>query len=147
MLEEAGATLLALPSRGPTTRLRTSGLDWARDAATVLAPGSGPPQTRPPAPSPAAIDRMDRTLAWLALIPDSSFVLRRIAGARALVHPLTGRYLFPWRRLGAAVGADHKAVQRWHQQAMLVICTALNNPDPPRARGGAPASRGRQRAP
>lgn len=128
MLEDAGTTLLALPNRGYTTRLRTGGLDWVRDAGAVLAPGSASAPLRPAIPSPAAIDRMDRTLAWFALIPDSSFVLRRVAGARSLVHPMTGRHLFPWRRLGMALGADHKAVQRWHAQAMLRISTALNAP-------------------
>lgn len=128
MLEEAGATLLALPRTGYSTRLRTGGLDWVRDAGAVLAPGSGPAPLRAPAPSPAAIDRMDRALAWLALIPDSMFVLRRVAGARALVHPMIGRHLFPWRRLGVALGADHKAVQRWHGQAMARISASLNAP-------------------
>jgi len=128
MLEEAGATLLALPQTGYTTRLRTGGLDWVRDASAVLAPGSGPAALRPAVPSAAAIDRMDRALAWISLIPDSMFVLRRVAGARALVHPMTGRHLFPWRRLGTALGADHKAVQRWHSQAMIRISAALNAP-------------------
>ena len=130
MLEEAGATLLAMPRTGYSTRLRTGGLEWVRDASTLLAtPGTasgnhGP--ARPPAPLPAAIDRMDAVLAWLALIPDGKFVLRQIAGARSLVHPLTGRHLYPWRRLGTALGADHKAVQRWHGQAMDIISAALN---------------------
>ena len=128
MLEEAGATLLALPRTGYTTRLRTGGLDWVRDADAVLAPGSGPAPLRPAVPSPAVIDRMDRAFAWLSLIPDSMFVLRRVAGARSLVHPMTGRHLFSWRRLGTALGADHKAVQRWHDQAMIRISAALNTP-------------------
>lgn len=129
MLEEAGATLLALPNTGHSTRLRQGGLEWVRDTPRLLVPaasGSSPAPARPPAPHPAAIDRMDRVLAWLSLIPDDKFVLRRVAGARALVHPLTGRYLFPWRRLGVALGADHKAVQRWHTQAMQAISAALN---------------------
>ena len=137
MLEEAGVTLLALPARGYTTRLRTGGLDWVRDAGVALAAGSTPPPLRPAAPSPAAIDRMDRALAWLALIPDSQFVLRRIAGARSLVHPTTGRHLFSWRRLGVALGADHKAVQRWHGQAMHRISQALNDVSKAARPGGA----------
>ena len=32
-LEEAGATLLALPDGGPSTRLAQSGMQWVRDAA------------------------------------------------------------------------------------------------------------------
>ena len=128
MLEEAGATLLALPQTGYTTRLRSGGLDWVRDAGAVLAPGSGPAPLRPAIPSPAAIDRMDRAFRWISLLPDNMSVLRRVAGARALVHPMTGRYLFPWRRLGTALGADHKTVQRWHGQAMIRISAAMNAP-------------------
>src|SRR3954451_18159727 len=51
---------------------------------------------------------------WLSLIPADRFVLQRIVGARALVAPLTGRHLYSWRRLEHAIGADHRAVQRWH---------------------------------
>ncbi len=53
-------------------------------------------------------------------------MLRRIVGARSLVHPITERHLFPWRRLGTAIGADHKAVQRWHAQGIDLIVVALN---------------------
>jgi hypothetical protein len=80
---------------------------------------------RPPTPSAAQITVMDETFAWLALIPESKYVLCRIVGARALVHPLTGRYLFPWRRIVAMLGADHKSVQRWHGQAMEIVRIAL----------------------
>ncbi len=125
LLEEAGATLLALPHTGYTTRLRQGGLEWVRDAV-ALAPGSGDGRMRPAVPSGASIDQMDRVLAWVSLIPDGKQVLRRVVGARALVHPLTGRHLFAWRRLGTALGADHKAVQRWHAQGLEIITRALN---------------------
>ncbi len=141
MLEEAGATLLALPDRGYTTRLRSGSLDWVRDAAPVLAPGSVPPPLRPASPSPAAIDRMDRVLAWLSLLPDAAPILRRVAGARALVHPITGRHLFAWRRLATALGTDHKAVQRWHGQALAGISAALNAPAARPAPGQQPGQR------
>jgi len=122
-LEEAGLTLLALPHTGPSTRLRQGGLEWVRDACAY------PPDRtliRPAVPSAAAIDRMDRVLAWIPRIPADKFVLRRVVGARCLVSPTTGRYLFTWRRLGAAIGADHKAVQRWHAQGLALITAALN---------------------
>jgi hypothetical protein len=83
---------------------------------------------RPPVPSAQHIDRMDEALAWPTLIPADRYVLRRIVGARALVSPLTERHLFSWRRLGAVLGADHKAVQRWHAEGIDVIVTALNRP-------------------
>jgi hypothetical protein len=45
--------------------------------------------------------------------------------ARALVSPVTERHLFTWRRLATLLGADHKAVQRWHAQGVAMIVAAL----------------------
>ena len=123
-LAEAGATLLALPNTGPSTRLRTGGLEWVRDVVPVGARSQI--KVRPAAPSAAAIDRMDRALAWVSIIPQDKYVLRRVVGARSLVCPLTGRQVFSWRRIGTAIGADHKAVQRWHAQGVALIVAALN---------------------
>lgn len=123
-LEEAGCTLLALPQSGYSTRLRQGGLEWVRDAATAYPPERS--QIRPAVPSAASIDRMDRVLSWIPRIPADKFVLRRIVGARCLISPATGRHLYSWRRLGTAIGADHKAVQRWHAQGIDLIVAALN---------------------
>ena len=123
-LEEAGATLLALPSTGYTTRLRTTALDVIRDTVETFAAEKG--RVRPPAPPAARITRMDEALAWVAHIPPDRYVLRRIVGARALVSPVTERHLFTWRRLATVLGADHKAVQRWHAQGIDRIVQALN---------------------
>jgi hypothetical protein len=122
-LEAAGATLLALPQSGFSTRLRTSSLDIVRSALDGY--GYGEARIRPPTPSARKIDEMEQALAWIPLIPLERHVLRRIVGARALVNPLTGRHMFPWRRLAASVGADHKAVQRWHGQGVAMIVAAL----------------------
>lgn len=122
-LEEAGRTLLALPRSGHSPRLRTSS---ALANLMLPDPDGSPPQREIAAtPQPAAITRMDEAFAWLSRIPQDRFVLRRIVAARALVHPVTGRHLYAWRRLGAAVGADHKAVQRWHGQGIGLIVAAL----------------------
>lgn len=123
-LTEAGSTLLALPNTGPSTRLRTGGLEWIRDVPALGARTQA--KIRPAIPAAAAIDRMDRALAWISTIPQDKYVLRRVVGARALVCPLTGRHVFSWRRIGLAVGADHKAVQRWHAQGVALIVAALN---------------------
>ena len=123
-LEEAGATLLALPNAGPSTRLVQSGLEWVRDAAEGY--GYGRARLRPAIPSAAQITRMDEALGWIPRIPGDRYVLRRVVGARALVNPMTGRHLYSWRRLGKAVGADHKAVQRWHAQGIDTIVALLN---------------------
>ncbi|HUB48802.1 MAG TPA: DUF6362 family protein [Acetobacteraceae bacterium] len=125
-LEEAGATLLALPGTGWTTKLRTSSLEIVRTALESY--GWSATRIRPAVPSAEKISRMDEAMGWISIIPLDRYVLRRIVGARSLVHPVTERHLFPWRRLGAALGADHKAVQRWHGQAIDMIVAALNHP-------------------
>ena len=51
--------------------------------------------------------------------------LRFNVGARMLVSPLTERHLYSWRRIGVLVGADHKAVQRWHGQGIDMLVAAL----------------------
>jgi len=122
-LEEAGSTLLALPGTGWTTKLRTSSIEIVRTALESY--GWSAARIRPAIPSAEKISRMDEAMDWISIIPLDRYVLRRIVGARSLVHPVTERYLFPWRRLGAALGADHKAVQRWHAQAIDIIVTAL----------------------
>lgn len=125
-LEEAGATLLSIPNTGHSTRLRMGTLRPLPDAEDALHAAPGP--VRAPVPSAACVDRMDQAFVWVSLIPEAKFVLRRVVHARALVNPLTGKHLFAWRRLAATVGADHKAVQRWHAQGVDIIVAALNRP-------------------
>ncbi len=122
-LEEAGATLLALPGTGWSTRLRTSSLEIVHTALEAY--GWTEARIRPPVPSAEKISRMDEAMGWIPLIPRDRYVLRRVVGARSLVHPITDRHLYPWRRLGTALGADHKAVQRWHAQGISMIVQAL----------------------
>ena len=122
-LEEAGATLLALPGTGYSTKMRVSQIDVVADAAEAY--GQGPGFVRPPVPSASRITRMDEALGWIMLIPQERVVIRRIVGARSLVSPVTERHLYSWRRLGQAVGADHKAVQRWHAQGIDMLVASI----------------------
>ena len=123
-LEEAGATLLSLPESGFSPRMRTGALQVVHSAAEAY--GWSTARLRPPVPSPERITRMDETFAWLALVPQDRAVLRRLVSARALVSPLTGKHLYAWRRLGGLIGADHKAVQRWHAEGIRLIVQGLN---------------------
>lgn len=130
-LEEAGQALLSLPANGYSTRLRTTRIDIVRSALE----GYGWDNARnergrlsPVPPDSARVSRMDEALAWIPLIPPDRYVLRRIVGARSLVSPVTERHLFTWRRLGSLLGADHKAIQRWHAQGIGLIVAALNAP-------------------
>ena len=122
-LEEAGSTLLALPSSGYATGMRVSHLDFMHEAQEAY--GSEIRRIRPSVPSAAHITRMDEALGWLRIIPQSRYVLRRIVGARGLVSPITSRHLFSWRKLATVLGADHKAIQRWHSEGITLIVAAL----------------------
>jgi hypothetical protein len=126
-LEEAGATLLALPGSGWSTRVRNSSIEIVRTALDAY--GWDAARIRPAVPSAEKIDRMDEAMAWIAFIQTDRYVLRRVVGARSLVHPITDRHLYSWRRLGTALGADHKAVQRWHAQGITTIVAALHQKD------------------
>jgi hypothetical protein len=125
-LEEAGRTLLALPHSGFSTRLRTSRHDIVQAAAEAYGWSNVDARLRPAIPSGAQITRMDEALDWIPLIPVDRYVIRRIVGSRALISPITERHLFPWRRLGALLGADHKAIQRWHAQGIDLLVAAIN---------------------
>ena len=123
-LEEAGHTLLCLPPSGPSTNLRQTRHQYVADAIGVFNAETDD-RHRPPVPSAVRITRMDQALAWIPLIPADKLVLRRVVGCRCLVSPLTERHLFTWRRLARLVGADHKAVQRWHAAGIDIIVATL----------------------
>lgn len=125
-LEQAGRTLLALPRTGPSTRLVQSGLEWVRDAQDTYVKDRS--RIRPAVPDAKTITHMDEALAWIPLIPVEQYVMRRIVGARSLVDPMNDRHMFSWRRLGTAMGADHKAVKLWHGKAIGIIVARLRNP-------------------
>lgn len=122
-LEEAGATLLSLPPSGFSPNLKTSALPILREAAEAY--GWSTAEVRPPMPSASRISRMDTVMGYLIHIPQDRYLLRRIVGCRALVHPISGRHLYSWRRLGEVLHADHKAIQRWHGEGIRIIIFAL----------------------
>lgn len=123
-LEDAGRTLISLPNTGYSPRMRSSALEVLR-AACQPEEASPSKRLRLPVPSAARIGAMDEAWSWLGLIPADRYVLRRIVGARALVSPTTERHLFSWRRLGGLLGADHRAVQRWHAEGIGWIVKGL----------------------
>lgn len=140
-LEAAGATLMALPGGAAMERIKSNMPDYVRDGNESY--GWNATKQRPPRPTADAIDRMDRTLSWVRLIPASGpeadtrsrnggATLRRIVHARLLVDPLSyaqtpdaPKYLIDWTRLARMMGADVKAVKLWHGAALGLIADRL----------------------
>ena len=139
-LEEAGATLLAMPG-GFGPRSFGCGLPPAVQSAAE-AYGWSKVRLRAGRPSAKAIDRMDEALGWISLIPASpgkpgsgdlysthgGVVRRRLIWSRLLVDPLSyqqtpdsPKYIINWRRLAEIFGADRRVVPTWHTSATEVI--------------------------
>jgi hypothetical protein len=130
-LEAAGSTLIALRlSYGPTGH-RSAMPEPVREAGQSY--GWSQATARPAVPSAAAIDAMDEALGWVGLIPADRYVLRRIVHARAIVSPTNQRHLFTWSAIARLIGADRRAVQRWHAQGIALIAARINLPQRPKS--------------
>lgn len=123
-LEEAGATLLALPSSGYTTHMRGGMPEIVRSFWEAY--GLEPGRVRANPPTSRRIDQMEEALGWIRFIPLDRYILRRIVGAAALIHPVTSRPLYSFRRLGRTLGYDYRAVQRWHAEGIDLIVAELH---------------------
>ncbi len=121
-LEDAMATLRALPQGGYSPRLASLRLDIPADDLPCE-PFNG--RVRFPRPSAADITKMDASLKWLSLIPEDRRALRKIVGLRAVTH-FESRKPLSWRKVAQAVGADPNAVKTWHAAAIEIIARRLN---------------------
>lgn len=135
-LEEAGRTLMSLPvPKGAFPRdARSNWPDVVRgyeDAFAALIGASdaqkgdfaeGYNRVRL-APSAAAVGRMDEALDWLWRIDDVR--KRRLCLCRALIHPVSGRHIVSYRKLGRMFGLHHETMRAWHDRALAQIATAL----------------------
>ena len=111
-LAEAADTLRRLPSARIRARL-TAWPDVVQSAATAY--GYEAARTRPAAPSPEAISRMDETLGWLFWVENDG---RRLLWARAMG--------VPWRRLEDLDGRSHVTLKRAHDRLLGEIARRLN---------------------
>ena len=122
-LEEAGATLLALPGGDmPNQGVRVSWPDFPRDVQQSY--GYGARKLRPPRPSSAAIDQMDESFRWLALVPNITH--RKLLGLRAMVDPISGRHLYSWEACGEKLGCHRVSAAAWHERALAGLSRALS---------------------
>lgn len=123
-LEDAGRTLMRLPGSGWSTGARTYWPDIVREQMEAY--GWTDAELRLGPPSAAEISAMDEALRWLGYIPEDRYVLRRIVGIRAIVHPISGRHRYTWRALGRMLHCNHMAAQRWHAEGIRFIVIGWN---------------------
>lgn len=111
-LKEAADTLRRMPKAHAKPRL-SSWPDVVQNSLTQDLSGG---RMRPAAPSPAAIDRLDRSLPWMfACSPEQ----RRIIWARACG--------VPWRKLEAIDGRSHVTLRRIEDRGLSAICDRLRS--------------------
>ena len=77
-----------------------------------------------PVPSARAVGRMDEVLEWLWRFDDDR--KRRLCLARALIHPVSGRHVVSYRKLGRLFGLHHETVRAWHSRALAEIAMGLS---------------------
>lgn len=124
-LEEAGRTLLALPS----ANCLPAGLKacWpAFPQAAMEAYGYGTVEIRPPVPDARQITRMDEAYQWVALLPTDWVNRRRTLLMRSLVSPRTDRHLWSYRTIGLALGVSHEITRRWHRTSIDELVRLLD---------------------
>lgn len=116
-LEWAGAKLIAMPGRreGPSGP-KVIWPEYNRNTFEILK-FRGTLSPRAAAPNKDEIDVVDKILLFPNVCSDP--LTRRILHVRALVHPINGRHLYPWRRIGKLLRTDHKTVKRRHQHGLL----------------------------
>lgn len=114
-LEEAADTLRRLPDAQARFRLglRSAWPDVVREASASLAHDA--PRVRLGPPSPGAIDRLEVTIGWLALLTQAQ---RRIAWALA-----SG---IPAAKLARLIGCHRNTVANRQAGALRIIADYLN---------------------
>ncbi|MDE8344646.1 MAG: hypothetical protein POH28_00520 [Acidocella sp.] len=124
-LEHAGKTLIALRETGYRPNLAQRQHDVVRTVWEAFS-WSESPMLRPAPPSSTDISLMEEAYGWILIIPESELALRRIVHARSLVHPISDREIWSWRKLSVAMNVDHRWVQRRHNEAIKIIKKGLD---------------------
>ena len=128
-LFEAGCTLAALPAHGLKPggvrvawpeMLENADLDWIN--------AEPDDDLRPPRPSSAAITRMDEALSWIGLIGDDRQNWRKVICLRLIVHPISHRYRWTWRKIARRLHIDHHTAKSWHELAVADIARKIAQP-------------------
>lgn len=137
-LEEAGRTLMSLPMprHGLPAEMRSNWPEVVRGYEDAFAALIGASRSAKQdfadhhnrvrvAASARDVARMDEALEWLWRIDDSR--KRRLCLCRALIHPVSGRHIASFRRLGRLFGLHHDTVRAWHERALGELAGKLTS--------------------
>lgn len=121
-LEWAGSKLLAMNIRSPFPKEPgTAWPSYAQDA--IVAYGYTNERLRPAAPTKFQITIMDEILLLPSLA--SNIQARRIINARALVTPISNRYLYSWSKIAEINHTSKFRVQAMHRRGLDEITKLL----------------------
>lgn len=119
-LEHAFGVVARLPNDGGQ-RLKVATYGYVSELVEVNAK---PGRVRL-SPSRLDVSLMDEAISWPSLI--DNLTTRRIVSARSMVNPATERPIYQWQRLARGIGADVRAVKRWHSEGLAVIVAKLRD--------------------
>lgn len=147
---ETYSTLAMLPERN-----RPSGWRLSCEADGKLDSWREPPERVRFVVAPDAIDRLDETLGWLALLAPEPERLRRAVYLRSLSDPVTGRRRFGWRQVGKLLDCSGETARMAYHEAIDLVAFRLRQGGTPptmdaakvaRIRGGWPGPRAERAA-
>lgn len=122
-LEWSGQRLLAMHIASPKPRgPHSSWPEFAADAAKAY--GYTPNRLRAAVPRSREIELMDEILLLPNLIKEVN--VRRIINARALVTPVSNRYVYSWSRVAFMLHTSEYKVKRLHDLGLHSIIVALS---------------------
>ena len=117
-LEWAGQRLLSLRERSPAPQgYRSFWPNYADEAAKAY--GYNANRLRAALPTGKEISLMEEVLDLVVLIPD--ITARRIVHSRALVAPVSGRYLLSWAKLAYALHSSPRRIVLLHRSGLREI--------------------------
>ena len=67
-------------------------------------------------PSAKQIQRMEEALPWFFAVGDAR--KRKVAFARSLIHPVSGRHIVSYSKLGSLHGLHKDTMRCWHNDAL-----------------------------
>lgn len=121
-LEWAGQCLLSLGGSGAGPQgYKVAWPIYAPDSKVAY--GYSGERLRPPKLSSRDIRLMDEILLFPEFI--SEVQTKRIVGARSLVTPVSGRYLYSWSKIAFMLHLDRDTVKRRHSRGLAEIIGRL----------------------